>query len=152
MVTTAVHIEVAVDLSASTFIHVFRRFLCSTGFRTQFLRTDNGTNFVGGINLLKSEVNTALQEVHDSNDLQKQMRSWEVQWEFGQPEVSHHGGVYKRQMRTIRKGLNNFSDLPSPKKPSETNSSPAANGRIYYKLPAVDQGERRRWPATIKTN
>ena len=40
MVTTAVRVEVAVDLSASTFIDVFRRFLRSTGYRTQFLRMD----------------------------------------------------------------------------------------------------------------
>ena len=47
MVTTAVRVEVAVDLSASTFIYVFRRFLCSTCYRTTYLRTDNGTNYVG---------------------------------------------------------------------------------------------------------
>ena len=32
MVTTAVRIEVAVDLSTSSFINAFRRFLCCTGF------------------------------------------------------------------------------------------------------------------------
>ena len=32
MVTTAVRIEVAVDLSTSSFINAFRRFLCSTRF------------------------------------------------------------------------------------------------------------------------
>ena len=32
MVTTAVRIEVAADLSTSSFINAFRRFLCSTGF------------------------------------------------------------------------------------------------------------------------
>ena len=113
MVTTAVRVKVAVDLSASTFINVFRSFLCSTDYRTQFLRTDNGTNFVAAYNLLKQEVKAALQGMHDSNDLRNQMQSWEVRWEFGPPEASHHGGIYERQIRTIRKALNNFSDLPS---------------------------------------
>ena len=42
MVTTAIFDEVAVDLTASIFINVFQRILCSTGFRTK--RTDNGMN------------------------------------------------------------------------------------------------------------
>ena len=46
MVTTAVRIEVAADLSTSSFINAFRRFLCSTGFRTRFIRTDNGILFI----------------------------------------------------------------------------------------------------------
>ena len=37
MVTTAVRTEVAVDLSTSSFINAFRRFLCYTGFRTRFI-------------------------------------------------------------------------------------------------------------------
>ena len=52
MVTTTIRIEVSVDVAASTFINVFQRFLCSTGFRTKFFRTDNGTNFVRASNEL----------------------------------------------------------------------------------------------------
>ena len=55
VVTIAVRIEVAVDLSTSSFINAFRRFLCFCGFRTRFIRTDNGTNFVGANDLLKKE-------------------------------------------------------------------------------------------------
>ena len=67
-------------------------------------------NFVGANNLLKQEVKAALQGMHDSNDVRNQLQLLEVQWEFGSPEASHHGGIYERQ---IRKALNNFSDLPS---------------------------------------
>ena len=79
MVTTAAQVEVAVDLLDSTFINVFRRFPCSTGYRTQFLRTYKRTKFVGANNLLKQEVKAALQGMHDSNDLCNQMQLWEVQ-------------------------------------------------------------------------
>ena len=48
-------IEVAVDVSTSSFINVFRRFVCSIGFQTRFIRADNGTNFVGVNNVLKKE-------------------------------------------------------------------------------------------------
>ena len=39
------------------------------------------------------------------------MDEWEVVWEFGTPEVSHHGGIYKRQIRNLRKALAGFPEL-----------------------------------------
>ena len=47
MVTTAVRIQIAADLTASAFIKAFRRFLCSTDYKTRFTRTDNNTNLWG---------------------------------------------------------------------------------------------------------
>ena len=102
MVTTAVRIEIAADLTSSSFINVFRRFLCSAGFRTRYIRTDNGTNYVGANNLLRKEVKEALADTSSSTDIQSQMCEWKVQWEFGPPEASHHGGLYERQLRLIR--------------------------------------------------
>ena len=93
LVTTAVRIEIAPDLSASSFIYVHRRFLCSTGFRTRFIRTDNGTNFVGANNMLKKERAAALQNLGSSSTVQRKMDEWDVEWEFGPPEASHHGGI-----------------------------------------------------------
>ena len=68
MVTTAVRIELAADLTTSSFMNIFRRFLCSIGFRTKFMRTDNGTNYVGANNLLKREVQMALTTIQDSRN------------------------------------------------------------------------------------
>ena len=112
MVTTAVRIEVAADLSTSSFINAFRRFLCSTGFRTRFIRTDNGTNFVGANNVLKKE---ALKLIQSSSVWQAKMDEWEVEWDFGPPEASHHGGIYERQIRTIRKAIDGITDVSSRK-------------------------------------
>ena len=112
MVTTAVRIEVAVDLSTSSFINAFRRFLCSTGFRTRFIQTDNATNFVGANNVLKKE---ALKLIQSSSVWQAKMNEWEVEWEFGPPEASHHGGIYERQIRTIRKAIDGITDVSSRK-------------------------------------
>ena len=76
MMTTAVRIEVAVDLIVSFFINAFGRFLCFTGFRTRFIRTDNGTNFVGANNMLKKE---ALKLIQSSSIWQAKMDEWEVE-------------------------------------------------------------------------
>ena len=111
MVTMAVRIEVAADLTTSSFMNVFRRFLCSIGFRTKFMRTDNGTNYVGANNLLKREVQMALTTIQGSRDFKSKMDEWEVEWEFGTPEASHHGGIYERQIRNLRKALAGFPEL-----------------------------------------
>ena len=77
MVTTVVRTEVAADLTRSSFMNVFCRFLCSTGFRTKFMRTCNGTNYVGANNLLKRDVQMALTTIQDSRDLNSKMDEWE---------------------------------------------------------------------------
>ena len=53
-----------------------------------------------------------------STDIQSQMCEWEVQWDFGPPEASHHRRLYERQLRTIKKALDGLSDL-SPRTPSD---------------------------------
>ena len=111
LTTTAIRIELVADLTTSAFLNAFRRFLCSTGFRTKFMRTDNGTNYVGANNVLKREVQTSLAQLQPSKYAQNKMDEWEVEWEFGPPEASHHGGIYERQIRTIRKALAALPDL-----------------------------------------
>ena len=115
LVTTSIRIEVASDLSATSFINVFQRFLCSTGFRTKFIRTDNGTNFTGANNLIRKEVRDALRDLQTTT-IESKMDEWEVEWQFGPPEASHHGGVYERQIRTIRKAINGLqpSNVKNP--------------------------------------
>ena len=76
MVTTAVRIEIAADLTASAFINVFRRFLCSTGYKTRFMRTDNGTNFVGANNIMKKKVKAALKAISTASEFKAKMREW----------------------------------------------------------------------------
>ena len=111
LTTTAIRIELVADLTTSAFLNAFRRFLCSTGFRTKFMRTDNGTNYVGANNVLKREVQTSLAQLQPSKYAQNKMDEWEVEWEFGPPEASQHGGIYERQIRTIRKALATLPDL-----------------------------------------
>ena len=118
MITTAVRIEVAVDLTASAFINAFRRFLSSSGYRTKFMRTDNGTNYVGANNIIQREKKIALKNLESSTDANCKMDEWDIQWEFGPPEASHHGGLYERQIRTIRHSLESFENL-QPRSPTD---------------------------------
>ena len=112
MTTTAISIEVAADLSTSSFMNTFRRFLCSSGFRTRFIRTDNGSNFIGANNLLKAEMKAALADIGRSKCFQQHLQDWDLEWEFGQPKASHHGGLYERKIRTIRKAIGGLEKAP----------------------------------------
>ena len=105
MVTTAVRIEIASDLTSSPFINAFRRFLCSAGFRTRHFRTDNGTNYIGGNNLLRKDVKEALTDMGSSTDIRSQMCEWEVQWEFGPPEASHREDIMSGSFELLKKHL-----------------------------------------------
>ena len=111
MSTTAVRLIMARDLASSFFLSSLRRFLCSTGYVTKLIRSDNGTNFVGASNIMKKEVIVALAKVDASADLKEALSKWAIEWQFGPPEASHHGGVYDRQIRTIRKIMLTIPEL-----------------------------------------
>ena len=107
LATTAVRIQVAYSLSTDGFLNVLRRFLCSTGNVTQMIRSDNGTNFVGAAN----EMRKALKEFDTSPKRKEYLSRRCIEWEFGPPHSSHHGGIYERQIRTIRKIMLGLPEL-----------------------------------------
>ena len=96
----AVHIEVASSLDTDSFINALRRFTARRG-QVRELRSDNGTNFVGGERELKKAIEQWNQvQIHDVM-LQKG-----IQWSFNPPTGSHHGGAWERLIRSVRKVLN----------------------------------------------
>ena len=107
MVTRAVHIEVAHSLETDSFINAVRRFVCRRGPVRQ-LRSDRGTNFVGA----KRELKEALAEMnHDKIriELLKLDCDW-IDMKFNVPTASHMGGVWERQIRTVRNVLSALLD------------------------------------------
>ena len=69
----------------------------------KYLRSDNGTNFVGADNELKLELQKIdINKVKDF--LVGKDCSW-IEWEFNPPKASHHGGVWERQIRSAKQIL-----------------------------------------------
>ena len=99
MTVRAIHVEVAPDLSLSSFINALRRFIARRG-PIRSLTCDNGTNFVGAANELRREIVAWNSKVTSSYLLRHQ-----IDWHFNPPNASHFGGVWERQIRTIRKVL-----------------------------------------------
>lgn len=95
----AVHLEVSHSLDTSSCINALRPFLSRRG-QVSVLRSDNGTNFVGA----ERELRESLKDLNQSK-IQESMLKRGVKWIFNTPAASHHGGVWERQIRTVRKVL-----------------------------------------------
>ena len=73
------------------------------------IRSDSGTNFVGGVRELRRAMNEWNKEEISDHLLQKN-----VKWIFNPPGASHMGGVWERQIRTVRSVLNTVLSQQAP--------------------------------------
>lgn len=99
----AIHIETANALTADSFLNAYRRFICRRG-PIRELRSDRGTNFIGG----KSELVAALKEMDQdkvSRELLKDNCDF-IKFNMNVPHASHMGGVWERMIRCVRNALN----------------------------------------------
>lgn len=105
MASRAVHIEVANSLTTDSFLNALRRFLAIRGPIRQ-LRCDQGTNFVGAKNDLKLALGEMDQERVHRFLLDQGCDYFE--FKFNVPYASHMGGVWERQIRTVRSILDSM--------------------------------------------
>lgn len=102
MASRAIHLEIATSLTTDLFLNAYRRFVCHRG-PIQQLRSDQGTNFVGA----KNELEAALHEMNHNKiqrELLKDNCDW-FAWKMNVPHASHMGGVWERQIKTVRSVL-----------------------------------------------
>lgn len=99
----AIHIELLSDMTTDPFINAMQRFIARRGQPKQ-IQSDNGTNLTGGNRELKHAIQKRNQQKIDEFLKQK-----EIEWVFNPPAASHMGGVWERQIRTIRKLLNGLT-------------------------------------------
>ncbi len=100
LASQAVHLEMLEDLSRDAFINALRCFISLRGAVLQ-LCCDKGTLFVGAKNTLKE----ALKQC-DVKALEAFLADKQCEFIFNAPSASHTGGVWERQIRTIRNVLN----------------------------------------------
>jgi hypothetical protein len=99
LTTRAVHIEVADSLDTDSFLNCLHRFMARRG-EPRLIRSDNGTNFVGAEKELSQEI-----ERWNHERIQDELNDRRIQWLFNPPGASHMGGVWERQIRTVRRVL-----------------------------------------------
>jgi len=87
-----VHLDLVDSLSAEEFLDCLHRFVCQVGRPTTFV-SDNGTNFVGSVSLMK-RLNWKLIE---SKSQVKQIR-----WRFNPPSAAWWGGWWERLIGSLK--------------------------------------------------
>jgi hypothetical protein len=101
----AVHVEMLEDMTTDSFINALRCFIAIRGV-VKIIRCDQGSNFIGADNELKAAVGEMDQERVKEYLLQQQ-----CEFIFNAPHASHTGGVWERQIRSIRDVLSATMDL-----------------------------------------
>lgn len=99
MVTKAVHIELAEDLSARAFLNTFTRFISRRG-PCHHLYSDNGTQFVKGNKLLQSDL-AEWQGVYTQQALANQ----HTHWHFISAGAPHQGGLWEAAVKSAKRHL-----------------------------------------------
>ena len=99
LASRAVHIETTTKLDTDKFILALRRFVDRRG-EVASIRTDNGTNFVGAENELQLCIDE-IDHVKVHEYLLARNCDW-ISWKKNPPEASHMGGVWERQIRSVR--------------------------------------------------
>ncbi|XP_068697271.1 uncharacterized protein [Montipora foliosa] len=97
LVSRAIHIEVSNSLETDSFLNTLRRFIARRG-PVHEIRSDNGTNFNGAIR----ELHEAIEEM-DHDKITEKLRKQQTDWRFNPPGAIHMGGVWERQIRTVRR-------------------------------------------------
>lgn len=92
----AIHIEMLEDLTTDAFLNALRSFIAIRGAVRQ-IRCDRGTNFVGA----KNELQRSLKEL-DKDRIATYLARKQCDFLMNVPEASHMGGVWERQIRTVR--------------------------------------------------
>ena len=96
----AVHIEVLFSLDVSSFLDALRRFIARRGLPLA-LYSDNGTNFTGAC----KELSKAVDNWNSDPTTRAFIEQRAILWSFNTPYASHHGGVWERLIRSVRRVL-----------------------------------------------
>ena len=97
LTSRAVHLEMAYDLTAGGFINCLVKFMARRG-KPRTIRADNGTNFVGAERELREAI-----EAMDREVITRELLDRGIDWAFNPPHASHMGGVWERQIRSVRR-------------------------------------------------
>ncbi|CAB4028519.1 Nuclear factor related to kappa-B-binding, partial [Paramuricea clavata] len=100
LASRAIHIEVADTMETDSFIKALRRFICRRS-PVQEIRCDRGTNFIGAENELKRTI-----EEIDDEKVKTELLKDNIDWIKTPASASNFGGVWERQIRSIRNVIN----------------------------------------------
>jgi len=99
--TKAVHLETTTELSSPAFISALTRFVSRRGI-CKNLYCDNGTNFVGANNILKSAVTSFLKNGKTQEDLIEFSTQHSITFHFNPAYAPHQGGLWEAAVKSMK--------------------------------------------------
>ena len=99
LVTRAIHLEIAFDMSADSFLMAFHRFTARRG-KPAVVYSDNGSNFVAAERELRDEL-----QAINSERVKATMLLEAIDWHFTPPYAPHMGGVWERMVQSVKSTL-----------------------------------------------
>ena len=103
MVSKAVHMELATDLSTEGFLAAFRRFISRRGI-PEHVFSDNGTNFVG----TNKEIGE-IYKLHDTAEFKNAIGAFalikRIEWHFNPPLSPDFGGLWEAAVKSFKHHL-----------------------------------------------
>ena len=97
----AIDLEKLNSLEADSFLNALIRFIARKN-QPRKIRSDNGTNLIRG----NKELRDTIREWNENYKTKEKLLIREINWEFNPSAASHMGGVWERQIRTVRNALN----------------------------------------------
>lgn len=103
LVTKAIHIELASNLSTECFINALRRFVARRG-PVSILYSDCGTNFVGARTHL-DEMYHLLESTEYRDKFANELREARIDWKFNPASSPHFGGIWESNIKSVKTHL-----------------------------------------------
>ncbi|XP_067944858.1 uncharacterized protein [Watersipora subatra] len=94
----AIHIELLNDMTTDSFINALRTFICLRG-AVNTIYCDQGTNFLGASNEFSKELQSLNKR---TSALGTFLLDKQITFKFTAPQASHTGGVWERQIRSVK--------------------------------------------------
>ncbi|XP_075167810.1 uncharacterized protein LOC142239966 [Haematobia irritans] len=100
LVTSAIHLELATDLSTDCFIAALKRFISRRG-KCKKIFSDNGRNFLGASRELSEMHKVILSQTHNEI-VSASLAEDGIQWTFIPPFAPHWGGMWESAVRSVK--------------------------------------------------
>ena len=100
LVTSAIHLELAIDLSTECFLAALRRFISRRG-KCRQIYSDNGRNFVGASKELR-DMHSTIMTQRRNEILAASLAEDGIEWIYIPPLAPHWGGIWESAVRSVK--------------------------------------------------
>lgn len=100
--TKAIHIEAVSDLTSNGFIAAYRRFVSRRGLPAH-VYSDNGTNFVGAVKILRKAHENCLLKI--KKEIVDNATKQSTEWHFIPASSPHFGGLWEAGVKSLKHHL-----------------------------------------------